>query len=131
MQQKPAEEKQNKQYKKINIFFKIRAKIHCIEIKKNDTKKQWKKRASFFFFLKFSKPGLVVCMLNSNTEAKIGIFLWLWGQSGLYTEFQDSQDYKVICYQQKNIQIIKQEKKLYSQIYSQINQKNFTEYANT
>jgi hypothetical protein len=40
MQQKPAEEKQNKQYKKINIFFKIRAKIHCIEIKKNDTKKQ-------------------------------------------------------------------------------------------
>lgn len=70
-------------------------------------------------------------MLNSNTEAKIGIFLWLWGQSGLYTEFQDSQDYKVICYQQKNIQIIKQEKKLYSQIYSQINQKNFTEYANT
>ena len=56
-------------------------------------------------------PGIVLHTFNPSTgEVEAGGSLWLWGQPGLQSEFQDSQGYtEKSCLKKQNI--IKQKQK--------------------
>lgn len=55
-----------------------------------------------YFFLKTSVTRQVVHTFSPSTQAEAGRFLWVWGQPGLQSKFQDSQNSIVkLCHKNK------------------------------